>query len=84
MTETSLTLAINGADTADKAFSAACIAAGFKSRWDVSAAVKSANPGILAAYDAKVAADLLVAREFEADRLHSAGRTKAGNDISGI
>ncbi len=82
--DSSLIRAVKAADTADKALTAACAAAGFKSRWDVSAAVKSANPDILAAYDAKVAADILVAREFEADRLHQAGRTNAGNDISGI
>ena len=80
----SLIRAIKAAEIADNAFSAACVSAGFKSRWDVPAAVKSAHPGILAAYDAKVAADLLVAREFEADRLHQAGRTRAGNDISGL
>ena len=82
--ESALILAIKAAERADAEFSAAVKAAGYLSRWDVSTAIKNADAAMKAAYDAKVLADVEVGRQFEADRMHRAGRNKSGNDISGI
>jgi hypothetical protein len=83
-----LTDAIEAANVADRNFQAAVEAAGFKSRWDVPAMIKCINPQYFAAYDNKVEADRRMGEAFErqreADRLHSVGRTKAGNNISGL
>jgi hypothetical protein len=68
------------------AFSAAVLKAGYKSRWD--RIDWDRHPELKAARDAHHAASKALgeafARQREEQRLHSAGRTKAGNDISGI
>ena len=53
---------------ADKAFSEAVTAAGFKSRWDVSSAQRLARPALQAAYVAKVDADEALHAAFVASR----------------
>lgn len=60
--------AINAAHSADDTFSAAVLAAGFKSRWDVSSAARLALPALQAAYVAKVDADEAMHAAFAASR----------------
>lgn len=45
------------AEAADKAYSAACVAAGYKSRWDWNQHINPGSDELRAAYRAKVAAD---------------------------
>lgn len=49
--------AVEIAEAADKAFSAACVAAGYKSRWDWNQHIDPGPEELRAAYRAKVAAD---------------------------
>jgi len=76
--------AIKAANLADDAFAAALRDAGFKSRWDWDYRQPGLFVALRHAYRNKVEADSVMHAAFEADRLHAAGRTKAGNDISGI
>ncbi len=75
---------IKNAQLADAAFELAIKNAGFKSRWDWDYRQPGSFVTLRHAYRDKVEADSLMHAAFEADRLHAAGRTKAGNDISGI
>ena len=60
---------IAAAQAADDAFQAAIEAAGYKSRWDWPMRGRDKAPGaLLAAYEAKVAADQLMHEAFEASR----------------
>lgn len=60
------------ADAADDEYTAACIADGYKSRWDVT----EVTPAIAKARDAKYAADVLLQRAFDA-RLEDARKALA-------
>lgn len=64
-TTKTLSTAIAAAHAADDAFALAITAAGYKSRWDLPA-VKP--PAVLAAYQAKVAADAAMHAAFETSR----------------
>jgi hypothetical protein len=61
--------AIEAAQIADDAFEAAIKAAGFKSRWDWF--LRGAPASLVAAYNAKVAADKIMHEKFAANRNQS-------------
>jgi len=55
------------AQDADMAFGSACVEAGYKSRWNWDQKTDR-NPVLIAAYEAKLAADAKVHAAFEAQR----------------
>lgn len=63
-----LSQAIEAANAADEAFSAACIAAGYKSRWDWNQHVDPGTDELRAAYGAKVDADNAMHAAFAKSR----------------
>ncbi len=60
--------AIRAAYVADKAFSDACIAAGYESRWDWNQHIDPGPEELRAAYRAKVDADNAMHAAFEKSR----------------
>ena len=69
MTTEQFQAALKAAYAADDAFQAACELAGYRSRWDMPAAVKRDNAAVSRAYDAKVKADAEMHLAFEQMRM---------------
>ena len=63
-----LTDTIKAAHAADEAFSAACIAAGYRSRWDWNRHIDPGTETLRAAYRAKVDADNAMHAAFARSR----------------